>query len=57
MTLIEVIIAVAVLAIAMAGVFGAIMICFQMNYRAREDSVALSAAEDMLTQIRNAVYA
>jgi prepilin-type N-terminal cleavage/methylation domain-containing protein len=56
LTLIEVVIAVAVLAVAMAGVFGAIMICFQMNTRAREDSIALSAAQDMLAQIRNTVF-
>jgi prepilin-type N-terminal cleavage/methylation domain-containing protein len=52
LTLLEVMIASAVLAIAICGTIGAVLACYQLNTRSREDALALAAAEDIIADVR-----
>ena len=56
MTLLEVVIAVAVLAVAVCGTVGAMLACYQMNTRSREENLATAAAQDMLATIRETPF-
>jgi type II secretory pathway pseudopilin PulG len=53
LTLIEVVIAAAVLAVVFSMTVQAILSSYDMNTRSREDAIALAAAQDMVAQIRN----
>jgi prepilin-type N-terminal cleavage/methylation domain-containing protein len=55
-SLLEVMICMAILAIAIAGTASAVMVSTQLSNRANNDALAVAAAEDMLAQIRETAF-